>query len=100
MFIGPLRIGRRGAGGKIGHNHVGEDGARLGQVEGDECRVHGGLAQILASPQKFGVDRTDLVEHVAQLAEVGDRLSDLHMDVVGHICGGYDIKRSETRSAN
>jgi hypothetical protein len=85
MFIGPLRIGRRGAGGKAGHNHVGEDGARLGEVEGDEGRIHGGLPQILASPQEFRVDRADLVEDVAQLAEVGDRLSDLQVDAIGHI---------------
>src|SRR5580700_7228041 len=34
MVIGPLRIERQGAGSKTGCNHVGEDGARLGEVEG------------------------------------------------------------------
>jgi hypothetical protein len=57
MLMGPLLIGRWGA-----------SGAGPGEVEGDERQIHGGLARILASPQKFGVDRTDLVEHVGQLA--------------------------------
>jgi len=71
MVIGPLRIGRRGAGGKARHNHVGEDGARLGEVEGDECRVHGGLPQILPSPQEFRIDRADLVERQAVIGHGG-----------------------------
>ena len=37
MVIVPLRIERQGAGSKTGCNHVGEDGARLGEVEGGEC---------------------------------------------------------------
>ena len=74
-----------GAGGKTRHNHVGEDGARLGEVEGDECRVHSGLPQILSSPQEFRIDRADLVEHCAQLAEVVDQSGNLHMSVVGHV---------------
>ena len=41
--------------------------------------------EILAPSQKFRVDRADLVEHLAQLAEVGDRLSDLHMGAVRHV---------------
>jgi hypothetical protein len=43
MVIVPLRIERQGAGSKTGCNHVGEDGARLGEVEGGECWVHRGL---------------------------------------------------------
>jgi hypothetical protein len=65
VIIGPLRIERRGAGGKIGRNHVGEDGARLGEVEIDERRVHGDLSKLLAPSQKFRVDRTNLVERGA-----------------------------------
>ena len=65
MFTGPLRIGRRGASSEIGHNHVGENGARLGEIEGGECRIHRDLPEILAPAQKFGIDRTDLVESFA-----------------------------------
>jgi hypothetical protein len=62
MFTGPLRIGRRGASGETGHNHVGENGARLGEIEGSEGWVHRDLSEILAPAKKFGVDRADLVE--------------------------------------
>jgi hypothetical protein len=79
IVIGPLQIERRGAGSKIRHDHVGEDGARLGKVESDECRVHGDLSKILASSQEFRIDRTNLVERFPQLAEVGDQLRDLQM---------------------
>jgi hypothetical protein len=65
MFTGPLRIGRRGASSEIGHNHVGENGARLCEIEGGECRIHRDLPEILAPAQKFGIDRTDLVESFA-----------------------------------
>jgi hypothetical protein len=65
MFTGPLRIGRRGASSEIGHNHVGENGTRLGEIESGEGGVHHDLAEILAPAQKFGVDRTDLVESFA-----------------------------------
>jgi len=85
IVIGPLRIERRGAGGKIGRNHVGDDGARLGEVESDESRVHGDLSKILASSQEFRIDRANLVESFAQLAEVVDRLGDLQVDIVGHV---------------
>ena len=65
MFTGPLRIGRRGASSEIGHNHVGEDGARLVEIERSEGRVHRDLPKILALAQKLGIDRTDLVESFA-----------------------------------
>src|SRR5258708_35165788 len=83
--IGPLRIERRGAGGKIGRNHVGEDGARLGEVEIDECRVHDDLSKLLASSQEFRVDRTNLVERSAQGTEIANQMGDLLVDVVWHI---------------
>jgi hypothetical protein len=72
-----LRVGRRGAGGEIGNNHVGENGARLGNVESSESRIHRGLPEILASPQEFCVYRADLLEHAAQLAGVVDQLGNL-----------------------
>ena len=65
MFTGPLRIGQRGASSEIGYNHVGENGARLGEIEGSEGRVHCDLPEILAPAQQFGIDRTDLVESFA-----------------------------------
>ena len=34
------------------------------------------LSEILAAAQKFGIDRAYLVEHLAQLAEVGEELGD------------------------
>jgi hypothetical protein len=65
MFTGPPRIGRRGASSEIGHNHVGENGAHLGEIEGNEGRVHRDLPEILAPAQKLGIDCTDLVESFA-----------------------------------
>ena len=83
-MIGSLRVGRRrGATGKIGFDHVGEDGARLGEVEGSDGRVH--LVEALAPAQKFGIDRADLVERLLQLAEVGKELGDLDMGCIRHI---------------
>src|SRR5208282_6863420 len=72
-------------GSKIRHDHVGEDGASLGKIEGDECRVHSDLSKILAASEKFRVDCTNLVEHFAQLAEVVDVLGDLWMDCVWYV---------------
>ena len=74
-MIGSLRVGRRGASSKIGFDHVGEDGARLDEVESCDARIH--LIEILAATQKFGIDRADFVEHLLQLAEVGQELCDL-----------------------
>jgi hypothetical protein len=69
VVIGPLRIEWRGTGGKIGFDHVGEDGARLGEVESGDGRVkrlrHAGLPEILVAAQEFGVDGADLVERRA-----------------------------------
>src|SRR5260221_2591605 len=89
IVIGPLRIEWRGTGGKIGFDHVGEDGARLGKVESGDGRVkrllHAGLPEILVAPQEFGVDGADLVERRAQPAEVVEELGDLAMDGLRHI---------------
>ena len=82
-MIGSLRVGRRGATSKIGFDHVGEDGARLGEVEGSDGRVH--LVETLAAAQKFGIDRADLVEHLAQFAEVGEELADFGVGCIRHI---------------
>jgi hypothetical protein len=60
ISIARLRIEWRGAGGKIGVDHVGEDGTRLGEVEHGnrrvKCRLHAGLSKILVAAQEFGVD--------------------------------------------
>lgn len=82
-MFGSLRVGLRGATSKIGFDHVGEDGARLGDVEGSDGRVH--LVETLAAAQKFGIDRADLVEHLAQFAEVGKELADFGMGCIRHV---------------
>ena len=41
--------------------------------------------RILASSQEFRIDRTNLVERLAQLAEVVDQLGDLQMGIVGYV---------------
>ena len=82
-MIGSLRVGRRGATSKIGFDHIGEDGARLGDVEGSDGRVH--LVETLAAAQKFGIDRADLVEHLAQFAEVGKELADFGVGCIRHV---------------
>jgi hypothetical protein len=89
IVIGPLRIEWRGAGGKIRVDHVGEDGARLGEVESGDGRVkhllHAGLPEILVAAQEFGVDGADRVERRAQPAEVVEELGDLAVGGLGHI---------------
>src|ERR1700730_6532781 len=55
IMLGSLRVGRWGATSKIGFDHVGEDDARLGDVEGGDGRVH--LVEALAAAQQFGVGR-------------------------------------------
>ena len=82
-MLGPLRVERRGATSKIGFDHVGEDDARLGDVEGSDGRVH--LVETLATAQKFGIDRADLVEHLAQFAEVGEELADFGVGCIWHV---------------
>jgi hypothetical protein len=92
IMIGSLRVGRRGATSKIGFDHVGEDGARLGEVEGSDGRVH--LVETLAAAQKFGIDRADLVEHLAQFAEVGEELADFGVGCIRHIADPWALAGS------
>jgi hypothetical protein len=94
IVIGPLRIEQRGAGGKIRCNHVGEDGARLGEIEIDERRVHGDLSKLLAPSQEFRVDCTNLVERSAQGAEIADQIGDLFVDVVWNKISALPAARS------
>jgi hypothetical protein len=82
-MIGSLWVGRRGAPSKEGFDHVGDDGTRLGEVEGGDGRIH--LVETLAAAQQFGIDRADLVEHLLQLAEVGEELGDLGISCIGHV---------------
>ena len=74
-MIVSLWVGRQGAPSKVGFDHVGDDGTRLGEVEGGDGRIH--LVETFAAAQQFGIDRADLVEHLLQLAEVGEELGDL-----------------------
>jgi hypothetical protein len=83
IMLGSLRVERRGATSKIGFDHVGEDDARLGDIEGSAGQVH--LVETLAAAQKFGIDRTDLVEHLVQFAEVGEELADFGVGCVRHV---------------
>ena len=82
-MLGSLRVGRWGATGRDGFDHVGEDDARLGDVEGSDGRVH--LVETLAAAQKFGIDRADLVEHLAQFAEVGEELANFGVGRIRHV---------------
>jgi hypothetical protein len=61
-MIGSFHGGQRGAPSQIGFDHIGDDGARLGQIEGCNRRVH--LVETLPATQKFGIQRTDLAEHL------------------------------------
>src|SRR5438094_6599413 len=83
IMLGSLRVGRWGATSKIGFDHVGEEDARLGEIEGSDGRVH--LVETLAAAQKFGIDRADLGEHLAQFAEVGEELADLGVGRIRHV---------------
>jgi hypothetical protein len=82
-MIGSFRIERRGASSKIGFDHVGDDGARLGKIERCDSRIH--LVETLAATQKLGIDRANLVEHLLQFAVVGEKRSDLGVIRVRHI---------------
>ena len=82
-MIGSLWVGRRGAPSKVRFDHVGDDGARLGEVEGGDGRIH--LVETLAAAQQFGIDRADLVERLLQIAEVGEELGDLGISCIGHV---------------
>ena len=39
-MIVSLWVGQRGAPSKVGFDHVGDDGTRLGEVEGGDGRIH------------------------------------------------------------
>jgi hypothetical protein len=82
-MLGSLRLGRHGATSKIGFDHVGEDGARLGEVESSDGRVH--LVETLAAAQKFGIDRADHVEHLAHFAKVGEELANFGVGCIRHV---------------
>lgn len=82
-MIGSLWVGRRGAPSKVRFDHVGDDGSRLGEIEGGDGRLH--LVETLATAQQFGIDRADLVEHLLQFAEVGEELGDLGISCIGHV---------------
>jgi hypothetical protein len=82
-MIGSLWVGRRGAPSKVRFDHVGDDGSRLGEIEGGDGRLH--LVETLAAAQQFGIDRADLVEHLLQFAEVGEELGDLSISCIGHV---------------
>ena len=67
-MIGSLWQCRHRAGGKKGFDHVGDNGACLGEVEGRDGRIHS--VEFLAAAQELGVDRADLVERLAQVAVI------------------------------
>ena len=94
-MLGSLRVERRGAPSKIGFDHVGEDDARLGDVEGSDGGVH--LVETLAAAQKFGIDRADLVEQVAQFAEVGEELADFGVGCIRHVTDPRALAGSSDR---
>ena len=83
IMIVSLWVGRQGAPSKVGFDHVGDDGTRLGEVEGGDGRIH--LVETLAAAQQFCIDRADLVEHLLQLAEVGEELGNLGISCIGHV---------------
>src|ERR1700758_5196138 len=95
IMLGSLRVERRGATSKIGFDHVGEDDARLGDVEGCDGRVH--LVETLAAAQKFGIDRTDLVEHLAQFVEVGEELADFGVRCIWYVTDSWALRGSTAR---
>src|SRR5258706_13223807 len=80
IMIGSLWVGRRGAPSKVRFDHVGDDGGRLGEIEGGDGRIH--LVETVAAAQQFGIDRADLVEHLLQFAEVGKELASLATDSI------------------
>src|SRR5260370_16896448 len=82
-MIGSSHSGGRGTWGEIGDEHVGEDGARFGKVEGCDRGVH--LIETFATTQKLGIDRANLVEHLLELAVVGEKLGHLRIRAIRHI---------------
>ena len=91
-MIGSLWVGRRGAPSKVRFDHVGDDGARLGEVEGGDGRIH--LVETLATAQKLGVDRTDLVEHLLQLAKIAKKLGNLIVARIRHVAKSWSLAGS------
>src|ERR1700730_3266846 len=83
IMIGSFWQRRRCAGSKKRFDHVGENGARLGEVDSRDGRIHS--VEFLAAAQKLGVDRTDLVERFAHVAIVVEVLGDFDEGVVWHV---------------
>ena len=86
-MIGSLWVGRRGAPSKVRFDHVGDDGARLGEVEGGDGRIH--LVETLATTQKLGIDRANLVEHLLKLAVIGEKRGDLGIGRIRYIAEAW-----------
>ncbi|MCP3460945.1 hypothetical protein NLN62_50410 (plasmid) [Bradyrhizobium sp. CCGUVB23] len=91
-MFGSFRTERRGAGSKIGFDHVGDDGARLGNIEGCDRRVH--LVETLAAAQKLGIDRTNLVEHLLKRAVIAKKLCDFWVDRIWYIAEPWSLAGS------
>ena len=59
-MIVSLWVGRRGAPSKVGFDHVGDDGTRLGEVEGSDGRVgRGTMLAVRAFQRKTGLVPAD-----------------------------------------
>src|ERR1700687_5201352 len=82
-MVGSLRVGRRAATSTKRREYCGEDDVRLGEGEAGEGRIH--LVDPLATAQKLGIDRTDLVEHLLQLAIIAEELGDLGVGCIRHV---------------
>jgi hypothetical protein len=82
-MIGSFWQRRRGAGSKKRFDHVGENGARLGEVDSRDGRIHS--VEFLAAAQELGVDGADLVERIAHVAVVVEVLVDFAESVVWHV---------------
>src|SRR5215831_13136781 len=83
IMIGSFWQRQRPAGSKKGFDHVGENGACLGEVECRYGRIHS--VEVLAAAEELGVDRTDLVERLAHVAVVVEVLGDFDESVVRHV---------------
>jgi hypothetical protein len=90
-----FRTERRGAGSKIGFDHVGDDGARLCNIEGYDRRVH--LVETLAAAQKLGIDRTNLVEHLLKRAVIAKKLRDFWIGRIRYIAEPGSLAGSRNR---
>src|SRR3974390_2141628 len=94
-MLGSSRIGRRGACSKIRFDHVGDDGARLGEIEGCNSRIH--LVETLAAAQRLGLDCANLVEALLLRAVIAKKLGDLWVDRVRHIAESRALAGSRDR---